>query len=88
MNENGNEGLVVLQERLEEAAAVKATTTATKNKKKFMILDEIREMTALAAKCRDLVRRKFRRKYASKARREFDASREACPGARLHRGPR
>ena len=58
-------GLVALQGRLEGAAAgVKATTMASRNKNKFMVPDEIREMTALAAKCRDPVRRKVLRKKA------------------------
>ena len=40
--------LVSLQGRL-EAAAVNATTTASRNKKnKFKVLDEIREMAAAA----------------------------------------
>ena len=64
----GNGGWAALQERLEEAAAVKATTAAKRNKNKFMIPDEIREMAA-AAKCRDPVRRKTRPKNARKARR-------------------
>ena len=38
MYEDENDGLVALQERLEEAeAAVKATTTAMRNKNKFMV---------------------------------------------------
>ena len=50
------------QVRLEGAAAeVKATTTANRNKDKFKILDEIREMAAVA-KCRDPLRRKALRK--------------------------
>ena len=80
MNDGGNEGLVASQERLEEAAAaIKATTTAIKNKSKFMVPDEIKEMAAAAAKCRDPVRRKMLRKSARKPRRELDASRGALP---------
>ena len=51
MNDVGKGELEALQERLEAAATVKATTTATRNKKKFMIPDGIREMAA-AAQCR------------------------------------
>ena len=48
-----NDGLLALQERWEDAAAaVKVTTTAMRNK------NEIREMAAEAAKCRDPVSRK------------------------------
>ena len=46
-----NNGLVALQQRLEDAAAaVKATTTAMRNKNKVPVPDEIREMAAEAAK--------------------------------------
>ena len=45
-----------LQGRL-EAAAVNATTMASRNKNQFKVLDEIREM-AEAAKCRNPVLRK------------------------------
>ena len=80
MYEEGNDGLVALQEGLEEAAAaVKATTTAMENKIKFTVPDEIREMAAEAAKCRDPVRVKLLRKTAHEARREFDAGTAAFP---------
>ena len=42
-----------LQERLEAAAAVKATTTATRNKNKFQVPAVIRKMATEAAKCRN-----------------------------------
>ena len=72
--------LVVSQERPEgAAAAVKAITAAMRNKNKIMIPDEIREMTATTAKCRDPERRKVLRKDGLKARREFDASRRVPP---------
>ena len=68
-DEKGN-GLVALQERVEDAAtAVKATTTAMRNKNKFTVPDEIREMAAEAAKCRDPARRKLPRKSGREARR-------------------
>ena len=50
------------------AAQVKATMTAPRNNTKFMVPDEIREMAASAAQCRDLVRKKVVRKKAQKAR--------------------
>ena len=43
-------------------AAVRATTTASRKKNKFKVLDEIREMTEPAATCRNLVWRKDLRK--------------------------
>ena len=44
--------------RLKGAAVViKATTMTSRNKNKFMVPDEIREVAELAAKCRDPVRR-------------------------------
>ena len=53
----GQDGrMVYLQGRL-EAAAVNATTTASRNKNQSKVLDEIREMAA-AAKCRNPVLRK------------------------------
>ena len=48
-----------------------ATTTAMRNKNKFTVPDEIREMATEAATCRDPVRRKLLRKEAGKARREL-----------------
>ena len=46
-----HDGLVALQERLEAAAAaLKATTTALRNRNKFTVLDEIRDMAIEAAK--------------------------------------
>ena len=53
---DGRDGMEVaaLQERLEDAAAaVKATTTAIRNKHKFMVLEGIMAMAAVAAKCGD-----------------------------------
>ena len=87
MNHGGNEGLVAFQARLEEeAAAVKATTTATENKNKFMIPDEIREVAAAAAKCRDPVRRCCENTPAKLAERSMPAG-EPFPGVRSCRGP-
>ena len=67
VNNEGDAGLVALQERVEEAAGVEATTAAMVNMNKFMIPDEIREMVAAAAKCSDTVGRKMPRKNARKA---------------------
>ena len=48
-----DEGLAFLQERLvDAAAAVKATTTASRNRNKLCVPDEIRDMASEAAKCR------------------------------------
>ena len=68
------DGLTAPQDRLgKAAAATKATATALRNRSKFTVPDEIREMAAEAAKCRDPVRRKLLQKRARKARREFEA---------------
>ena len=48
------------------AAAINATTTASRNRNKFTVRDEIREMAAEAAKCREPVRRKSLRKRAQR----------------------
>ena len=58
-----------------------ATTSASRNKNKFKVPDEIREMAALAARCRNPVRRIALRKKAQTARRELDARMGA-----FHRG--
>ena len=81
------DGLVDLQNRVEEAvSAVKATTTATRNRNKFDVPDEIREMVVEAAKSRDPVRRKLPKKRAHKARSEFEAGRAVLPrGKVIHR---
>ena len=49
---NTKEGLEALQVRLEAAGEVMGTTTATRNKNKFKILDDIRKMATEAAKFR------------------------------------
>ena len=77
-NEDEDDGWSPLQGRSEKAAAaVKATTTAVRNKNKFTVPDEIRETAAEAVKCRNPVRRKLLRKRAHKARREFEAGRNS-----------
>ena len=87
IREEEHDGLAVLQDRLEKAAAaIKATTTALQNENKFAVPDEIREMGGEAAKCRDLVRRKLLRKSARKARRVFEAGTAVLPGGKvIHR---
>ena len=65
----GREGLISLQERLEEAeaeAAVKATTMATRNKNKFKIPAEIRKLATEAARGRNPILRKELRKQPGK----------------------
>ena len=72
-------GLEALQAKLEDAAAkVKATTTATSNKNKFKVPDEIRKMATETATCRNPAQRKLR-KRARKARKKFDARAGAFP---------
>ena len=71
-HEDGDDGLAALLERLEEAAAaVKATTTALRNRNKFTVPDEIREMAAEAATCRDLVTKLWINGRASEDRDEW-----------------
>ena len=58
---------------------------ARRNRNKFAVPDEIREMAAAAARCRDPVRRLLR-KRARKARRVFEAGRVVLPGGKvIHR---
>ena len=52
------------------AVEVKATKLACRNKNKFIVPAEIRDMASVAAQCRDTVKRKVLRK---KARGEFVA---------------
>ena len=64
-------GLEVLQERLEGAAAVTATTTSTRNKHKFKIPDEISKMATEAARCweegtQENTKKKVRRKFGAR----------------------
>ena len=68
------------------ATSVKATTTAARNRNNFNVPDEIKEMEAEAAKCRDIVRRKLLRKRAREARWEFETGRALLPvGEVIHR---
>ena len=67
-------------------SAVEATTTASRNRNKLFVPDDIRGLATEAAKCRDPARRKLLRKSARKARREFEASRAVLPrGTVIHR---
>ena len=78
-------GLESLQERLEEAAAVNATTTRNRTSSRFPAM--IRKMATEAAKNRNPVFRTISGK-TRRARREIDArggcasKREDCAGAR------
>ena len=65
--EEGN-GLALLHDRLVGAAAeTKATTTSSRNRNKFCVFEEVRQMSSDAAKTRDPVRRRYLRKIARKA---------------------
>ena len=74
---------VALQARLEEAAAaVKATTTAVRNRNKFTVPDEIREMAGTGGKMQG----PSETEVAAEARREFEAGRAVLPGGKvIHR---
>ena len=82
-----DEGLVLPHERLVDAAAAfKATTTASRNRNKFCMPDEIRDISSEAAKCRNPVRKKELRKMAREARRAFEAGRAVLPREKvIHR---
>ena len=83
-----DDGLEALQSRLEGAIdQVKASTTASRNNKKFMVPDEIREMAALAAQCRDPVRRKVLKKRHRKHAENLTPGQAPCPEARSSRSP-
>ena len=59
-------GLEALQARLEGVAVeVKSTALTFRNKNKFMVPEEIRELASVAAQCRDLVKRG--RRYRKRA---------------------
>ena len=49
--------VVSLQEKVDEAAAVKATTPPTRDKNKLQILAEIRRMVTKAARCKIIILR-------------------------------
>ena len=81
-------GLEDLQARLEGAVVeVKATTLASRNKNKFMVPDEIRELASMAAQCCDPVKRRVLRKKAQKARRELDARVWVLPRGKVVKKP-
>ena len=60
-------GLAPVKKRLEEAAAVKATMLATRNKNKFKILVEVGQLATEAARCRNHTLGKELRKKPGKA---------------------
>ena len=85
---NEGSGLDALQARLEGAVVeVKATTLASRNKKKFMVPEEIRELASVAAQCRDPMMRRVLRKKAQEARRECDARVGALPRGNVVKKP-
>ena len=55
------------------AAEILATITSSRNRNKFCVPEDIRQMASEAAKSRDPVRGRHLRKIAQKARREFEA---------------
>ena len=74
------EGLALPQDRLVGAAAeVRATTTSSRNRNKFCVLEDIRKMASDAATCRNPVKKKHLRKIVREARREFEAGRAVLP---------
>ena len=79
--EERNDVPVALQERLEDAAAaVKATTTAMRNKNNLTVPDEMREMAVEPAKCRDPVRRKSRWFTGQRSRNSDEPARTEMSG--------
>ena len=64
------EGLVLLHDRLVGAVAeIRATTTSSRNRNNFCMVEEMRQMASDAAKSRHPVRRRHPHKIARKARR-------------------
>ena len=66
---------------------IKDTTMTSRNKNKFMVPEEIRELASLAAKCRDPARRRVLRKKAQIAGGEFDARMGALPWGKVVKKP-
>ena len=82
------DGLILLHDRLLTAAAeIEAITTSSRNRNKFCVPEEIRQMASDAAKCRDSVRRRHLRKIAHKARREFEAGKGVPPRGKVINRP-
>ena len=83
-----SKGLVLLHDRLVDAVAeIKATTTFSRNRNKFCVPDEIRQMASDAAKCRDPARRRHLRKIAQEARRQFEAGKAVVPRGKVINRP-
>ena len=77
------EGLVLLHDRPVGAAAeVKATTTSSRNRNKFCVPEEIRQMASDEAKCQNPLKKQLRN-IDRKARREFEAGRAVQPRAKV-----
>ena len=69
------------------AAEIKVTTTSSRNRNLFCVLEEIRKMASDAAKSRDPVKRRHLRKIARKARREFEAGKAVLPRGKVMNRP-
>ena len=81
------DGLVLLHDRLVSAATeIKASTTSSRNRNKFCVSVEIRQMASDAAKCRDPVKRRHLRNIAQKAR-EFAAVKAVLPRGKVINRP-
>ena len=65
------------------AAEIRATTTSSRNRNKFCVPEEVRQMASDAVKSRDAVRIRFLRKIARKARREFEAEKAVLPRGKV-----
>ena len=82
------EGLVLPHDKLVAAIAeIKATTTSSRNRNKFCVPEEIRQMASDAAKSRNPVRRRHMRKIAQKSRREFGAGKAVPPRGKVINRP-
>ena len=60
---------------------------SSRNRKKFCVPEEIRGLACDAANCRDPVRRRRLRKFAMRARREFEAGKAVLPRGKVINRP-
>ena len=65
------------------AAEILAAITSSRNRNKFCVPEDIRQMASEAAKSRDPVRGRHLRKIAQKARREFEAVKAVLPRGKV-----
>ena len=81
--------MALLHDRLVGAVAeIKATTTSSRNRNKFCVPEEIRQMASDAVKkSRDPVRRRHLRKIAQRARLEFEAGKAVLPRGKVINRP-